>query len=76
MALQTISQVLAPNNAPYINGVAARAKWSAAVLANLYQGLVEKDGKGVDDNFVSPSEAEENVKIFVHRVLQNNIQPR
>ena len=76
MALQTISQVLAPSNAPYINGVAARARWSAAVLANLYQGLVEKDGKGVDDNFVSPSEAEENVQIFVHRVLPNNIQPR
>lgn len=76
MALQTISQVLAPNNAPYINGVAARAKWSAAVLVNLYQGLVEKDGKGIDDNFVSPTEAEENVQIFVHRVLPTNMQPR
>lgn len=76
MALQTISQVLAPNNAPYINGVAARARWSAAVLVNLYQELVEKDGKGIDDNFVSPSEAEDSVQIFVHRVLPNNIQPR
>ena len=76
MALQTISQILAPTNAPYINGSAARLRFSAAVLRNLYQGLVEKDGKGVDDNFVSASEAEDSAQIIVHRVLPTEINPR
>lgn len=76
MALQTVSQILSPTNAPYINGVAARLRFSAAVLRNLYQGLVEKDGKGIDDNFVSASEAEDSAQIFVHRVLPVRIKPR
>lgn len=76
MALQTVSQILSPTNAPYINGSAARLRFSAAVLRNLYQGLVEKDGKGVDDNFVSASEAEDSAQIIVHRVLPTEIQPR
>lgn len=76
MALQTVSQILSPTNAPYINGVAARLRFSAAVLRNLYQGLVEKDGKGIDDNFVSASEAEDSAQIIVHRVLPTEIQPR
>ena len=76
MALETIQQILAPNNAPYINGVAARLKFSAAVLKNLYQGLVEKDGKGVDDNWVSASDAEQNAQIIVHRVRPVEINPR
>ncbi len=76
MALQTISQILSPTNAPYINGSAARLRFSAAVLRNLYQGLVEKDGKGVDDNFVSASEAEDSAQIIVHRVLPTEINPR
>ena len=76
MALQTISQILSPTNAPYINGSAARLRFSAAVLRNLYQGLVEKDGKGVDDNFVSASEAEDSAQIIVHRILPTQINPR
>lgn len=76
MALQTVSQILAPTNAPYINGTAARLRFSAAVLRNLYQGLVEKDGKGVDDNFVSASDAEDSAQIIVHRVLPTEINPR
>lgn len=76
MALQTVSQILSPTNAPYINGSAARLRFSAAVLRNLYQGLVEKDGKGVDDNFVSASEAEDSAQIIVHRVLPTEINPR
>lgn len=76
MALQTVSQILSPTNAPYINGSAARLRFSAAVLRNLYQGLVEKDGKGVDDNFVSSSEAEDSAQILVHRVLPTEINPR
>ena len=76
MALQTVSQILAPTNAPYINGTAARLRFAAAVLRNLYQGLVEKDGKGIDDNFVSSSEAEDSAQIIVHRVLPTEIEPR
>lgn len=76
MALQTVSQILSPTNAPYINGSATRLRFSAAVLRNLYQGLVEKDGKGVDDNFVSASEAEDSAQIIVHRVLPTEINPR
>lgn len=76
MALQTVGQILSPTNAPYINGSAARLRFSAAVLRNLYQGLVEKDGKGVDDNFVSASEAEDSAQIIVHRVLPTQINPR
>lgn len=76
MALQTVGQILSPKNAPYINGSAARLRFSAAVLRNLYQGLVEKDGKGVDDNFVSASEAEDSAQIIVHRVLPTQINPR
>ena len=76
MALQTVSQILAPTNAPYINGSAARLRFSAAFLRALYQGLVEKDGKGIDDNFVSASEAEDSAQIIVHRPLPTIINPR
>lgn len=76
MALQTVGQILSPTNAPYINGTAARLRFSAAFLRNLYQGLVEKDGKGVDDNFVSASEAEDSAQIIVHRVKPVEINPR
>lgn len=76
MALETIQQILAPTKAPYINGVAARLKFSAAVLKNTYQGLVEKDGKGIDDNWVSASDAEQNAQIIVHRVRPVEILPR
>lgn len=76
MALETISQILSPTNAPYINGVAARLKFSAAVLKNVYQGLVEKNDQGVNDNWVSASDAEENAQIIVHRVRPVEINPR
>lgn len=76
MALQTVSQILAPDNAPYINGSAARLRFSPALLANLYQGLVEKDGKGIDDNFVSAGEAEDSAQIVVHRIVPTRMNPR
>lgn len=76
MALETIQQILAPTNAPYINGVAARLKFSAAVLENVYQGLVEKDDKGVNDNWVSSGDAEDNAQVIVHRILPVEMNPR
>ncbi len=76
MALETITQILAPTNAPYINGINGERRVSAAILKNFYQGLVEKNGKGVDDNFVSAGDAEEATQIVVHRVLPVKMQPR
>ena len=76
MALETISQVLSPENAPYINGVSARLKFSPALLKNMYQSLVETNGKGIDDNFVTATDAEENAQVFVHRVRPVEMSPR
>lgn len=76
MALETITQILAPTNAPYINGINGERRVSAAILKNFYQGLVEKNGKGVDDNFVSAGDAEEATQIVVHRVLPTKMKPR
>jgi hypothetical protein len=76
MALETISQVLSPSNAPYVNGVAARLKFSPALLKNMYQALVETNGKGIDDNFVTSTDAEENAQVIVHRILPVEMNPR
>lgn len=76
MSLQTINQVLSPTNATYINGVSAERRFSAAVLKNLYQGLVEKDGRGVNDKWVSESDAEQSAQVFVNRILPVKMQPR
>ena len=76
MAYELISQVLSPTGAPYINGVAARLKFSAAVLKNVYQGLVEKNDKGINDNWVTASDAEEVAQVIVHRVRPVKINPR
>lgn len=76
MAVESISQILAPTNAPYINGINGEKRISAAILRALYQGLVEKDGKGVDDNYVSSSDAEEATQIVVRRVLPVKMRPR
>lgn len=76
MALETISQVLSPSNAPYVNGVAARLKFAPALLKNMYQALVETNGKGIDDNFVTSTDAEETAQVFVHRILPVEMSPR
>lgn len=76
MALETISQILSPTNATYINGVSARRNFSAAVLENMYQGLVEKNDRGVNDEFVSTKDAEESAQVFVNRILPTKMQPR
>lgn len=76
MALETISQILSPTNATYINGVSAERRFAAAVLANMYQGLVEKDGVGVNDSFVSTNDAEESAQVFVNRIKPVKMQPR
>ena len=76
MAFQTVGQVLASYNAPYINGNAAGLAFSPAFLVGLYQGLIEKDGKGVDDNFVTSELAEANTQIAVHRLVPVKLRAR
>ena len=76
MALEVISQILSPTNATYINGVSAERRFSNAVLKNMYQGLVEKGGKGVNDKFVSEDDANSSAQVFVNRILPVKMQPR
>lgn len=76
MSLETISQVLSKTNATYINGVSAERRFSPAVLANAYQGLIEKDGQGVNDKFVTEDDAESAAQVFVNRILPVKMKPR
>lgn len=69
MALETISQILSSTNATYINGVSAERRISPAILKNMYQGLVEKDGRGINDKFVTEDDATSSAQVFVNRVL-------
>lgn len=65
---ETISQVLSPTNATYVNGVSVRRNFSKAVLKAIYQELVEKDGKGVNNKFVTEQEANDAGQVFVNRL--------
>lgn len=65
---ETISQILSPTNATYINGVSVRRDFSKAVLEAMFQGLVEKEGRGVNGKFVTEQEANDAGQIFVNRV--------
>lgn len=76
MATEIISQILVPANAPYVNGVHAGRKLSAAILKNVFQQLVEADGRGITDKFVSPEDATQNAQIIVNRVKPVMMQPR
>lgn len=76
MASELISKVLSPTNATYINGVSAERRFAAAVLENMYQGLVEKNGRGINDKFVTEDDATSSAQVFVNRVLPVNMQPR
>ena len=44
-------QLLSNIGTPHINGLAARRVLANQVLENIYQGLIEKDGKGVTQKF-------------------------
>ena len=76
MAIETIKQVLAPDNAPSINGVRAQSVISKALLENLFQGIVESNGRGISDKYVTEDEANANAQIFVNRILPHNTKPR
>lgn len=76
MSVELIRQTLAPEGAPNINGIRARAKLAPALLLNLYQGLVETNGRGITDKFATESEISENAQIFVNRVLPSKVKAR
>ena len=76
MGREVISQVLSPTNATYINGVSARRLISSAVLANVYQGLVETDNRGVNSKWLTEKEVDEATQVFVNRVLPIKMKPR
>lgn len=76
MATEIISQILSPTNATYINGVSAERRFSAAYLKNMFQGLVEKGNRGINDNFVSSDDAAASAQVFVNRVLPVRMKPR
>lgn len=76
MATELISQVLSPTNATYINGVSAQRLMAKALLLNFFQKLVESDGKGVNDEWVSGEEATKAAQVFVNRIKPVKIDPR
>lgn len=73
---ETISQVLSPTSATYVNGVSVKRDFSKAVLGSLYQGLIEKDGRGVSNKFITEEEANRAGQVFVNRLLPHNQKPR
>ena len=76
MALELISQILSPTNATYVNGVSAERRFSLAILKNHWQKLVEKDGRGVTDKFVTEDDATHSAQVFVNRIIPVRMQPR
>lgn len=76
MSVELIRQTLAPEGAPNINGIRAGAKLSEALLLNIFQGLIETNGRGITDKFASEAEISENAQIFVNRILPAKVQPR
>ena len=68
MALETISQILSPTNATYVNGVSAERRFAEAILKANYQKLVEKDGRGVNDAWVKEDDATHAAQVFVNRI--------
>ena len=76
MALEIISQILSPTNATYINGVSAERRVAPATLKNMFQGLVYKKNRGINDKFVSEDDANSSAQVFVNRILPVKMQPR
>ena len=76
MAIEVIKQTLAPEGDPSINGVRAQSLISKALLENIYQGVVETNGRGISDKYANESEVNANAQIFVNRVKPYNWEPR
>ena len=76
MAVELISKILSPTNATYVNGVSAQRKFSEAILKNMFQGLVEKDNRGVNEKYVTEDDAVAAGQVFVNRIIPVAMKPR
>lgn len=76
MAKETISQILSPTNATYVNGVSAERRFAEATLKAMFQKLVEKDGKGVNDSWVKEDAATHAAQVFVNRIIPVAMESR
>lgn len=76
MSVELIKQILAPENAPSINGVRAQSKLATAVLENVFQGVIETNGRGITDKYTVSEDVYRNAQIFVNRVLPSTAKPR
>lgn len=76
MSVELISKIIATPNANTINGTFAQRKLAEAILKNMYQGLVEKGGRGINDNWVSEEDAQSKSQVMVNRILPVKMQPR
>lgn len=76
MTAENISQVLAPDNAPFINENRLNATMSKVLLKNFFQGLIEGERKGVTTDFTTSNEVKNNAQIFVRRILPIRQSPR
>lgn len=76
MATELISQILSPTNATYINGVSAERRFARALLENSFQKIVEKDGRGVNDSWVTEDDATHAAQVFVNRIIPVKMNPR
>lgn len=52
-----------------LNGVMAGSKLAPAILKNVYQGIVEPNGKGTTDQFTTAPDIIKNARIYVTRIL-------
>lgn len=66
---QTIQQVLPEANSPYINGSYAERKLSPVILKAVFQGLIERDGRGSSSRFtLAGADAMKAAQVLITRV--------
>lgn len=76
MAIETIKQVLQEPGTPNLNGVQAQSLISRALLENIFQGIVESNGRGISDKYATETEVNANAQIFVNRIIPHNWEAR
>lgn len=76
MGRELISRILQVAQAPEINRVRAGSKVAEALLENLFQNIVESNGRGVTDRFTNDADVNSNAQIFVNRILPVKMEPR
>lgn len=74
--IETIQQALADPNTPYVNGVWAGRKLSPLMLKNVFQDVIERDGLGTNQKWVSEGIANSVTQVVVNHVLPIVMKPR